>query len=584
MSPYPALLAALLLLLLPLPAHAQLAAADRDRGIPAGLTLPVLGAAAVEEPTAPAVNPAGLGFMGGPALQYFHEADPQAHADGDGLYLADRLGPLALGFSEEWLRPGKEPLPRYRRSRLALALSDGRAVSLGFGWTWIHSADGALDRAGGWDVGLTARPFRFLSLGAAALGNDAHLGPSRLPVRFDLSAATRQWDDRLTLSADLLADDGEGRAFRTSHARLGAAVELAGGVAVGLGVDLPLRDEAGLGRRPGAFLSLSFNEAHAGATVGATRFQDRTGWLAGLRLSGEAYRSGGGGRDLASVDLPRALEPARLLWFTVGDRDPYGQLVERLVAARDDPDVGALLLRIDAAPIGSGRVEELRSLVASIRVRKPVVAYLGGGGTREYWLASAATAVASPPGTALMVNGFSSSQLYFRDLLSRLGVGVQVVRAGAYKSAMEPFVREGPSPEARRATDAVLDDVFGQFVADVASARHLPVERVRALVDQGLYTPEEAREAGLIDAIVWPDEVDGWAGKVAGRKLRGTGSYRPEALRTAERWGRPPVVEVVRLAGIIARGAGSPDLLGETPWPARTRWRRSSTAPPTTAR
>ena len=551
------------LLLLPLPASAQLADADRDRGLPAGLTLPVLGAAAAEEPTALTVNPAGIGFVGGPALQYFHEGDPSARAAGDGLYLADRLGPLALGLDAEWLRPGREPLPGYRRTQLALALSDGRAASVGFGWTWIVSREGALERAGSWELGLTVRPLRQLSLAASAMGNDAHLGPARLPVRFDLSTAARLWDDHLTASADLLADDGGGQAFRTQHARLGAAWELGAGIAAGLSLDLALRDEPGLGRRPGALLSLTWNAPHAGVTAGATRFQDRSGWLAGLRLSAEAYRAAGGGRDLPSLDLPRALEPVQLLGLTVGDRDPYGLVLERLVAARDDPSVGALLLRIDAAPLGAGRIEELRSLLASIRQRKPVLAYLLGGGTREYWLASAATAVAAPPGAALLLNGLSSSQLYFRDLLGRLGVAVQVIRAGAYKSAMEPFVREGPSPEARQAADAVLDDVYGQLLADVADARRLAEARVRALVDQALFTSEEARAAGLLDAVVWPDEVAGWAQEVTGRRLREVGGYRPEPLRQAARWGRPPVVEVIRLAGIIARGSGSAGALGE---------------------
>jgi protease-4 len=553
-----------LLLATALPASAQLAAQDRERGLPAGLTLPVLGAAAVEEPTALTVNPAGLGFVGGLALQYFHEGVPDRRAAGDGAYLADRFGPLALGLGLEWLRPGREPLPRYRRSRLAAAFTDGHSVSLGFGWTWLHSSAAPLERARSWELGITARPWRHLSVAAAALGNGAHLGPARLPVTFDLGLATRAWADRLTASADLLADDA-GPRYRPTFARLGVGLELPAGLVVGARLEVPLRDDLGPNRRLAGFLTLTANAGHAGVTAAATRADGQTGWVAGVRLSQEAYRAGGAGRQLSSLSLPGDLEPKRFLWLTVGDRDPYALLVERLLAARDDPSVGALLLRIDSLPFGSGRVEELRALLARVREKKPVLAYLSGGGTREYWLATAASAIAAPPQAPMLVTGLVSTHLYYRELLARLGVAVQVVRAGAYKSAVEPFVRTGPSPESKQVTDAVLDDVYGRFVADVARARHLEPEKVRALVDQGVFTSDEAHAAGLIDDTRWPDELPEWASHVAGRRLGDPAAYRPEPVRLAERWGRPPIIELVRLAGFIARPGAGAGLLGEDP-------------------
>ncbi len=158
---------------------------------------------------------------------------------------------MALGYGLEWLRPGEGPLPRYRRSQLALALSDGRAaLARRSAWTWVHSSDGAVERARSWEVGLTVRPLRFLSLAASALGNGARLGEARLPVRFDLGAAARLWDDRLTLSADLLADDDRGRAFRHRPRPAGRRGGAARRHPAGLALDLPLDDGPGPGPRP----------------------------------------------------------------------------------------------------------------------------------------------------------------------------------------------------------------------------------------------------------------------------------------------------------------------------------------------
>jgi protease IV len=526
---------------------------DRERGAPAGLALPVFGAAAAEEPTALGTNPAGVGFVKDLALQYFHEGEATPGADADGVYAANRVGPVGVGFSMEWLRPGAGEGARYRRTRLGLALGDGRSLSAGIAWTWLSSPDAGLEQAEGWDLGLTWRPGRHLSVGAALLGNDARLRGARLPLRYDVGLATRLLGDGLTLSADLLADDA-GERFRATHVAAGAFAETRLGVAVGLQLLFPVRDEAGARDDVTGLLSVSWNGPHGGWTGGGTQAGDQTGWFAGVRASSERYRAPPSRSALATVDVEEELRRRRFLFFDVGDPDPYGALVRRLEQARDDGDVGGLVVRIERLSLGAGRIEELRSLLAALRARKPVLAYLAGGGTREYWLATAATAIAAPPGAPLFVNGISTSQLFVRDALGRLGVAVEVVKAGAYKSATEPLVRERWSPEAREALDAVLDDVFQRFVGDVAAARRLPPEKVRALVDEGLFGSEDAKAAGLVDEVLWPDELEGWARRVAGRRLHRSGRYRPDPEREAQRWGRPAIVQVIRLEGVIAGG------------------------------
>ncbi|HTN51289.1 MAG TPA: signal peptide peptidase SppA [Anaeromyxobacter sp.] len=552
--------AAALLLAAAFPARAQLwSATDRARGLPEGIALPVPGAAAAEEPTALAANPAGIGFVDSLALQYFHEGQVTPGSVADGVWAAGSLGPLALGLSEEWMRPGQGETS-YRRTRLGLALGDGRAFEAGVAWNWTASSDPGL-RQGGYDLGLTLRPVRRLSLALALLQNDAYVNGERLPLRYDLGLAVRALRDRLTVSGDLLADD-RGSGFRSTHLAFGAALEAPPGLAIGAGVQIPVADVGGVRDPTAYFVTLGWNLAHSGVTGGAVPTSSRSGWLAGARLSQDRYLAARTEDELPTLDLARELAPGRTLLLAVGERDPYGALVERLIQVRDDPAVGALLLRIDGLPLGGGRVEELRALVGRIRARKPVVAYLTGGGTREYWLATAATAVAAPPGAPLLVNGLSSSQLFIKDTLARIGVAFEVVKAGAYKSATEPLVRSGASPEAREATNALLDDVFDRFVGDVAADRRLAPDRVRALVDQGLFTAEEAKAAGLVDAALWPDELEGFARGLAGRPLHGGGRYDPADFRAAQRWGRPPVIEIVRVEGMIAPGKSRRGLLG----------------------
>lgn len=530
-------------------------ALDREAGLPAGLALPVPGAAVAEDPAGLGTTPAAPGFVRELALQWFREADVTDESRADGLYLATGFGPLGLGASIEWVRPGETGGRRYRKNAFALALGDGRALSVGVAWNRFSSPDPVIEPLSSWDLGVTVRPSRHLSLAAAMLGRDARLGGVRLPTRFDLGVATRFLDDGITLSADLLADDRARDDFHATHLAFGAAAELRRGIAVALQVAVPLRDEPGVSRDPSAVVSLAWNGPHLGILGGVTPLPDRSGFFGGLRLSGERYRSSSGmGRAAAAVDLQDELKPGRFLVFTIGERDPYGRLLRRLAALRADPEVAAVAVKIEGIPLGPGRVEELRAAIRAIQERKPVLAYLLGGGTSEYWLATSATAVAAPPGATLDVTGLSTSKLYLRDALARLGISFDVVARGAYKSAPEPLVRSGPSPEAREVTDAVLDDLFGRFVSDVASARGLSPERIRALVDQGLFGAEEAQAARLLDEVLWPDELEGALGRLAGRRVRLASRHEPAPERRAQRWGRLPAIEIIGVRGAIVPG------------------------------
>jgi protease IV len=542
-------------LALPSAAAAQIRnALDRQTGVPAGLSLPVLGAAAAEEPSGIGTTPAAPGFVRALALQWFREGNVTEESNADGLYLATGVGGLGAGYSIEWVRPGPVGGRRYRKNTLALAVGDGRTTSIGVGWNRFTSPDPAIDALGSWDLGLTVRPSRHLSIGLAMLDRDAFLAGQRLPVRYDIGLATRLWRDGLTLSADLLADDSRRDDFRATHLAFGLQAELRSGLALGAQLTQRLPRVSGYPGDPAAVVALTWNGPHFGISAGPVATPRRTGGIGGVRVSGERYRSGASGRDVPRLDLDDELEPERFLVFTIGDRDPYGRLLRRLAAIGSDPAVAALVVKIDSLPFGAGRTEEVRAALAAIRERKPVLAYVLGGGTREYWLATAATAIALPPGSTLDVTGVSTSRLFLKEGLARLGVAFEVVARGGYKSAPEPLVRTSSSPESREMTNALLDDVFARFVGDVAAARRLPPERVRALVDTGLHSSEDAKAAGLVDEVLWPDELDAWATRLAGRRVRLGGTYRPEPERRAQRWGRPPVVEVVRVEGTIVPG------------------------------
>jgi len=280
------------------PARARAQAGNlqlRATGRPTGIAIPGLSVAGAEEPTALSVNPAGAGFVEALTFQYFHEgrADTGGQA-GDGVYLGLPIAGVVPTLSLEWMRPGDRGGPRFRRTAFGLAFANEQVASFGIAGSWYSSPDRAIDSVFGLDAGLTLRPSRHLSLGVAALGMSSRLGGRRLPIRYDFGAATRLLADALTLSADLLTDDGaSGWAPVVRAGAVGLGLELARGYGLAAQLQFPLQSGAsGPAGSTYGQVAFTYNTAHAGVTVagGGGAGADQT-WLAGARLSAEGYRA-----------------------------------------------------------------------------------------------------------------------------------------------------------------------------------------------------------------------------------------------------------------------------------------------------
>ncbi len=236
-----------------------------------------------------------------------------------------------------------------------------------------------------------------------------------------------------------------------------------------------------------------------------------------------------------------------------------------LVAARDDDAVVGLALEIRDASFGLAKAQELRRQLADFAAAgKRVDCYLesageAGNGTLEYYLASACPAIALAPAGEVALLGLYLDSLFLRGSLDKLHVEPSFLTAGRFKSAAETFTERGHSPAAREALDAVLDAYFRQIVDGVAAGRDLPADAVRALVDRGPLSAEEALSAGLIDEIAYPDEheaaLDAESGDAERVDLLEYGRRRERAHPGGER------VAVVFAEGTIVRGGG-----GVEPW------------------
>ena len=179
-------------------------------------------------------------------------------------------------------------------------------------------------------------------------------------------------------------------------------------------------------------------------------------------------------------------------------------------ASKDDRIVGLFLDgRNSGAGSGYAVMAEVRDALAEFQATgKKIVAYDVGWSEREYYLASVADRILLNPMGMMEFNGLSSQQTFFKGALEKYGVGVQIVRVGDYKSAVEPYTRENFSPENRQQTADLLTDLWQKFLIAVGENRQLDPKYLQEVAEStGFIEPKEAEKVGLIDEVAYFDNA-----------------------------------------------------------------------------
>ncbi|WP_342380886.1 signal peptide peptidase SppA [Myxococcus stipitatus] len=548
----------LALLLLPSLALAQTSSIVQAPLPSRGMTLPPTGAALVDEATALSLNPAGLGFVESGQLFYLHERNLERDSLGDGVFLGARVLGLGVGASMEWMRGRHEP--HYRRTSLGLSLGTP-TLRLGGAWHGFSSKDSDdVDALDTFDVGVTARPVRALSVAAVVKDlNAPREGSLKVQRKYDLGLGVRPLGERYTLGVDWLFSEG---AFREGQATYTLQAEVIPGVRVGAGVSHGCVSGVPLALQVAATLDTS----HLGVTYALGGGEDGTDHVLGVRLSMENYRSlRPSGGVVTMLDLNDMLSGGGSVLLTilgVSEADPFLRLSRWLDLATHDERLTGVVLKMEGLPgVDWGKAEELRQAVLRLRASgKRVMAVLMSVDDMGYFVASAADRIYSVPESFLHINGLAAHLQTYGGTMEKLGVTWDVARVGKYKTAPEQLTLTEPSDASREAVGAYLDNEVAWYERAVTEARKVPVEKLRELWAEGLPTAAKAQSLGFIDGVITPSELDA---KVRELVPRGhfNAAYNPRDERE-ERWGRRRRIAVVPVLGTIAGGSSREDPLG----------------------
>ncbi len=179
-------------------------------------------------------------------------------------------------------------------------------------------------------------------------------------------------------------------------------------------------------------------------------------------------------------------------------------------AAADDR-IEAIWLKVQGGSGAWATIEEVRQSLLRFRESgKPIIASGDDSSMDEaaYYLASTADSVFAPPQAMFEFNGFYIAAQFYQELLQKIEVEPQVVRAGKYKSAIEPFTRRDLSPENEEQMTSLLQSWNSVFLQAIAESRGMTPEAVAQIAsDAAIFTSQGAYEAGLLDGLLFNDQV-----------------------------------------------------------------------------
>ena len=185
--------------------------------------------------------------------------------------------------------------------------------------------------------------------------------------------------------------------------------------------------------------------------------------------------------------------------------------INAINTAATDPAVKFIYMKPDGATGGIAQIEEFRTALKHFRNSgKAIVSYIENPSNASYYLASVSDKIymTSYEGGMSMFNGLSSQMIFLKDILDRLGVNVQLIRHGKYKSAGEMYIRNSASKENLEQNEAMINSVWDSWAKEIAASREISLEDLNVMINNlELNFPSDFLEKGLVDELLTREEL-----------------------------------------------------------------------------
>lgn len=194
------------------------------------------------------------------------------------------------------------------------------------------------------------------------------------------------------------------------------------------------------------------------------------------------------------------------------DSNTYGldDILSSIKKAKENENIKGIYLQASMLGTSYASLQEIRNALLDFKESgKFIIAYGDSYTQGLYYLSSVADKVLLNPKGMIEWKGIASAPLFYKDLLQKIGVEMQVFKVGTYKSAVEPFISTEMSPANREQVTAFINSIWGEVTQGVSASRSLPVDSLNALADRMLmfYPAEESVQCGLADTLIYRNDV-----------------------------------------------------------------------------
>jgi protease-4 len=205
-----------------------------------------------------------------------------------------------------------------------------------------------------------------------------------------------------------------------------------------------------------------------------------------------------------SGDLPKTIE--------------LKQVLDNIEKAKTDENIKAIYINTPYVSAGISQIEEIRNKLLEFKqTGKPIIAYSEVYNQAAYYLSSVANKVYLNPEGIVEIKGLSASIMFYKGLLDKLDIDVQIIRHGKFKGAVEPFILDKMSKENREQIQLLLNSVADNIMDSIANQRGLTLSEIQKHADNlSLENAKSCLNLNYVDALLYQDQLEDTLKALAG--------------------------------------------------------------------
>ena len=241
------------------------------------------------------------------------------------------------------------------------------------------------------------------------------------------------------------------------------------------------------------------------------------------------------------------------------------EILDNIEKAKTDNNIKAIYINTSFVNAGLSQIEEIRNKLIDFKSsNKPIIAYAEIYSQTAYYLASVADEIYLNPAGIIELKGFSISQMFYKGLLKKLDIDIQIIRHGKFKSAVEPFTLDKMSDANREQMSLLINSLSKNVISSIAKERNLSIELINKHTNNlSLENSKICLELGYVDELLYQDQVEKKLISISkGEKLNLISLEKYNDIKDKNKKSSSNKIAIIYATGTINLGTGNETSIG----------------------